>query len=95
MSSAANTRYQDIAETTSDLPWADLIAIDLSKFDEPGGKQELAIQLKHAISTVGLYADDGPNLRFAGCPLTMLTLMPAFTSLTSASRKRKSMSSSK
>jgi isopenicillin N synthase-like dioxygenase len=48
-------RYQDIPETTADLDWADLITIDLSKFDEPGGKQELATQLKHAISTVGFF----------------------------------------
>jgi isopenicillin N synthase-like dioxygenase len=49
------TRYQDIAETTADLDWADLITIDLSKFDQAGGKQELAAQLKHAISTVGFF----------------------------------------
>ena len=49
------TRYQDIAETTDDLDWADLITIDLSLFDEPNGKQKLAAQLKHAISTVGFF----------------------------------------
>lgn len=49
------TSYQDIPETTAKLPWADLVAIDLSRFDEPGGKQELAAQLKHAISTVGFF----------------------------------------
>src|ERR1700761_6721235 len=49
------TRYQDIAETTADLEWADLIAIDLAQFDQPGGKQKLAAQLKQAISTVGFF----------------------------------------
>jgi isopenicillin N synthase-like dioxygenase len=47
--------YQDIPETTADLPWADLVTIDLSLFDQPGGKQKLAAQLKHAISTVGFF----------------------------------------
>ncbi|KIW02548.1 uncharacterized protein PV09_06004 [Verruconis gallopava] len=50
-----HTRYQDVAETTADLEWADLITIDLSKFDTPGGKQELAAQLKKAISTIGFF----------------------------------------
>lgn len=49
------TRYQDVAETKEDLDWADLITIDLSRYDEPGGKQALAAQLKHAISTVGFF----------------------------------------
>lgn len=52
---ADHYRYQDIPETAADLPWADLIAIDLSKFDKPGGRQQLAAQLKHAISTVGFF----------------------------------------
>ena len=49
------TRYQDIPETTADLDWAELVTIDLSLFDTPGGKQKLASQLKHAISTVGFF----------------------------------------
>ena len=48
-------RYQDIPETAADLDWADLITIDLSLFDQPGGKQQLAAQLKQAISTVGFF----------------------------------------
>ena len=50
-----HTRYQDIPETSADLDWADLITIDLSRFDSPGGKQALAKQLKTAISTVGFF----------------------------------------
>ena len=49
------TRYQDVAETTADLDWAELVTIDLSEFDKPRGKQKLAAQLKHAISTVGFF----------------------------------------
>jgi isopenicillin N synthase-like dioxygenase len=49
------TRYADTPETTADLNWADLITIDLSQFDTPGGKQRLAAQLKNAISTVGFF----------------------------------------
>lgn len=55
MTDGASLRYQDIPETTVELDWADLIAIDLSLFDQPGGKQQLAKQLKHAISTVGFF----------------------------------------
>ncbi|KAF1817083.1 2OG-Fe(II) oxygenase superfamily protein [Eremomyces bilateralis CBS 781.70] len=55
MTATEYTRYQDIPETTADLEWADLVTIDLSQFDEPGGKKKLASQLKHAISTVGFF----------------------------------------
>ena len=55
MADSAPIRYQDVHETTADLDWADLITIDLSLFDEPGGKQQLASQLKHAISSVGFF----------------------------------------
>ncbi|KAJ9649817.1 hypothetical protein H2198_010857 [Neophaeococcomyces mojaviensis] len=50
-----HTRYQGIPETTAELEWADLVTIDLSQFDLPNGKQKLAAQLKHAISTVGFF----------------------------------------
>ncbi|KAF1815662.1 Clavaminate synthase-like protein [Eremomyces bilateralis CBS 781.70] len=48
-------RYQSIPETKVDLPYADLITLDLSKFDQPGGKEALAQQLHHAIHTVGFF----------------------------------------
>ena len=35
--------------TKEDLDWAPLATIDLSKFDEPRGKQELAKQLYDAV----------------------------------------------
>lgn len=37
-------------ETSEDLDWAPLATIDLSRFDEPGGKQELAKQLYDAVN---------------------------------------------
>lgn len=37
------------------MDWADLVTLDLSKFDLPGGKQELAAQLKEAVHTVGFF----------------------------------------
>lgn len=37
-------------KTEEDLDWAPLTTIDLARFDEPGGKQELAQQLYDAVS---------------------------------------------
>ncbi|KAL7415619.1 hypothetical protein BDY24DRAFT_439506 [Mrakia frigida] len=47
--------YSTLPETTEDLPWADLITLELSKFDEPGGKQFLANQLKEAVKLTGFF----------------------------------------
>jgi gibberellin 2-oxidase len=41
--------------TSEDLEWAPLVKIDLSRFDEPGGKQELAKQLYDAVTRVGFW----------------------------------------
>jgi len=35
------------------VDWADLVTLDLSQFDAPGGKEELAKQLHYAINKVG------------------------------------------
>lgn len=35
--------------------WADLVTLDLSKFDEPGGKESLARQLFEALQTIGFF----------------------------------------
>jgi hypothetical protein len=35
------------------VDWADLVTLDLSQFDVPGGKQKLANQLKDAVHNVG------------------------------------------
>ena len=55
MNSTTKPNYQNIPETKADLDWADLVTIDLSLFDQLGGKEKLAAQLKHAISTVGFF----------------------------------------
>lgn len=36
-------------KTKNKLPWADIKTIDLQKFDLPGGKQELAEELRDAV----------------------------------------------
>lgn len=41
--------------TKEDLDWTPLAEIDLSRFDEPGGKQELAAQLYDAVTKVGFW----------------------------------------
>src|SRR5882757_9073692 len=41
--------------TSENLEWAPLTTIDLSRFDEPGGKQELAEQLYDAATRVGFW----------------------------------------
>lgn len=47
--------YQDTSETKADLEWADLVTLDLSKFDSPDGKKQLAAQLKDAIHRIGFF----------------------------------------
>ena len=37
------------------MKYADLVTIDLSEFDRPGGKEKLAAQLKDAAHEVGIY----------------------------------------
>lgn len=45
--------YTQAPETSASLDWADLVALDLSKFDQPGGKHELAAELSTAIEKIG------------------------------------------
>jgi hypothetical protein len=35
------------------VDWAELVTIDLSKFDTPGGKEELVKELEYAVTNVG------------------------------------------
>ncbi|KAF7557455.1 hypothetical protein G7Z17_g658 [Cylindrodendrum hubeiense] len=44
------------AKTTHELPWADIKVIDLSKFDQAGGKQELAEELREAVHNTGFFS---------------------------------------
>lgn len=46
-------KYTQALETTHQLEWASLSTLDLSTFDTPIGKQELASQLKNAIEQIG------------------------------------------
>jgi len=48
-------QYTQAPETTHELDWADLATLDLSKFSEPGGKEELAKQLHNAIEQIGSF----------------------------------------
>jgi len=48
--------YSTLPEAKEEgIKWAELVSLDLSKFDVPGGKQELAKQLKHAVHNVGFF----------------------------------------
>ena len=49
-------------QTSEDLDWADLPTIDLSRFDEPGGKQALARDLLDAVTRVGFWVVVGSGI---------------------------------
>ena len=42
-------------ETKKELPWAELVTLDLEDFPRPGGKERLAKQLEHAVHHVGFF----------------------------------------
>lgn len=45
--------YSHPPETKEDLPWSELVTLDLEDYDRPGGKERLAKQLEHAVHHVG------------------------------------------
>ncbi|OIW27048.1 Clavaminate synthase-like protein [Coniochaeta ligniaria NRRL 30616] len=47
--------YVHPPETKADLPWAELVTLDLEDYDRPSGKQRLAKQLEHAVHHVGFF----------------------------------------
>ncbi|ETS75196.1 hypothetical protein PFICI_13680 [Pestalotiopsis fici W106-1] len=47
--------YHQIPETQYELDWAQLATLDLSQFDQPGGKEKLAKQLSEAIEKIGFF----------------------------------------
>jgi hypothetical protein len=49
-------------ETQVSLDWAPLQIIDLSKFDTPGGKQELANELRDAVKNWGFWTVVGTGI---------------------------------
>jgi hypothetical protein len=50
------------AHTRENIDWAPLVEIDLSRFDEPGRKQELAKQLYDAVTRVGFWVVVGHGI---------------------------------
>jgi hypothetical protein len=51
-------RFQWVSTNVTDIlsvDWADLVTLDLSKFDQPGGKEALAKQLFNAIQSIGFF----------------------------------------
>ncbi|RFU25721.1 hypothetical protein B7463_g10616, partial [Scytalidium lignicola] len=48
-------RYEQVPESKYELDWAELVTLDLSKFNSPGGKQQLADQAKDAIHRIGFF----------------------------------------
>ncbi|KAI9708665.1 MAG: hypothetical protein M1820_003883 [Bogoriella megaspora] len=49
-------------KTKYDLAWADLSVIDLSSYDEPGGKERLAEQLRQAVHRDGFFSVTGTGI---------------------------------
>ena len=49
------TPYTHPPETKEDLPWAELVTLDLGELSQPGGKESLAKQLEHAVHHVGFF----------------------------------------
>lgn len=45
--------YAHPPETKEDLPWSELVTLDLEDYGRPGGKERLAKQLEHAVHHVG------------------------------------------
>jgi len=43
-------RWERPSKTAHQLDWADIKVIDISTFDEPGGKEKLAEELRDAVS---------------------------------------------
>lgn len=48
--------------TREELDWAPLVEIDLSLFDQPGGKEQLAKQLHDAVTRVGFWVVVGHGI---------------------------------
>jgi hypothetical protein len=49
------TSYIHPPETKENLPWAELVTLDLEDYKCPGGKARLAKQLEHAVHHVGFF----------------------------------------
>jgi gibberellin 2-oxidase len=49
--------WEQPAKTSEKLQWANIKTIDLSTFDQPGGKQKLAADLRDAVHQLTLSHD--------------------------------------
>ncbi|KAF2093832.1 2OG-Fe(II) oxygenase superfamily protein [Rhizodiscina lignyota] len=49
-------KWQRPEKTAVDLPWANIAIIDLSTFDQPGGKEKLAEDLRDAVHNTGFFS---------------------------------------
>lgn len=47
--------YVHPPETKADLPWSELVTLDLEDYHREGGKERLAKQLEHAVHHVGFF----------------------------------------
>ncbi|KAH7379628.1 2OG-Fe(II) oxygenase superfamily protein [Pyrenochaeta sp. MPI-SDFR-AT-0127] len=52
-------KWERPGKTKEQLQWADIQVIDLSTFDEPGGKQKLAEELRDAVHHTGFFSVTG------------------------------------
>ncbi|KAH8689132.1 putative oxidoreductase [Talaromyces proteolyticus] len=48
-------RYDHVPVTKENLDWAELVTLDLSLYDQPGGREVLVKQLDHAVQHVGFF----------------------------------------
>ncbi|KAF2807432.1 uncharacterized protein BDZ99DRAFT_465314 [Mytilinidion resinicola] len=51
----STSKYQQTLPSSTNLKYAELTNLDLSTFDQPGGKQRLVAQLKDSIESVGFF----------------------------------------
>jgi isopenicillin N synthase-like dioxygenase len=56
-------KYQRPAQTKEELEWASLMEIDISRFNEPGEKQRLAVKLEDAVRNVGFWVVTGHGIK--------------------------------
>ncbi|KAL1601518.1 hypothetical protein SLS60_006433 [Paraconiothyrium brasiliense] len=47
--------YVHPPDTKENLPWSELVTLDLEDYNRPGGKERLAKQLEHAVHHVGFF----------------------------------------
>ncbi|KAF1971996.1 2OG-Fe(II) oxygenase superfamily protein [Bimuria novae-zelandiae CBS 107.79] len=55
-------KWERPGKTNEELDWTEIKVIDLSRFDEPGGKQKLAEDLRDAVHQTGFFSIVGTGL---------------------------------